>query len=241
MKLLHGDCLELMKTLGDDSIDAIITDPPYNISKKNNFGNMINYSGVDFGEWDKDFDLYSYIVEIPRILRRDGSVIIFNDWKNIGNIARYCESLGMVIKDMIRWEKINPYPRNRDRRYVTDFEVAVWCTNKDANWTFNRTDSVYQKPMFKGASTSRPEKTIHPTQKPVWLLEKIIEIHTNKNDIVLDMFAGSGTTGIACINTNRNFIGMELDEQYFKIAKERINNHIKSRPTNEITNKFFDI
>jgi len=216
-----GDCLELMKDIPDGSIDAIITDPPYNIARKNNFHTM-GRSGIDFGEWDKGFDLFSYIDEIPRMLKKDGSVIIFNDWKNVGEIARYCESVGLVIKDMLRWEKANPMPRNRDRRYITDYECAIWCTNKKAKWTFNRKDDKYQRPLFKGALTKMSEKTPHPTQKPLWLMEEILKIHTNENDMVLDMFMGSGTTLVACQNTNRNGIGIEMDETYFKIAQNRV-------------------
>ena len=223
MDLRKGDCLEIMKGIPDRSIDAIITDPPYNIARKNNFKTM-GRAGIDFGEWDKGFDLFSYIDQIPRILSKNGSVVIFNDWKNIGNIARYCESKGLIIKDMLRWEKANPMPRNRDRRYITDYECAIWCTNKNAKWTFNRIDEKYQRPLFKGALTKKSEKTSHPTQKPLWLMEDIIKIHTNQNDVVLDMFMGSGTTGVAAKNTNRKFIGIEQDDKYFNIASERINN-----------------
>lgn len=216
-----GDCLEVMKTIEDNGIDAIITDPPYNIARKNNFKTM-GRTGIDFGEWDKGFDLFSYIDEIPRILSKNGSVVIFNDWKNVGEIAKYCESVGLVIKDMLRWEKANPMPRNRDRRYITDYECAIWCTNKKAKWVFNRQDESYQRPLFKGALTKRSEKTNHPTQKPLWLMEELVKIHTNENDIILDMFMGSGSTGVACKNLNRNFIGIEMDDEYFEIAKTRL-------------------
>ena len=216
-----GDCLEVMKGIETGSIDAIITDPPYNIARKNNFHTM-GRAGIDFGEWDKGFDLFSYIDEIPRILSKNGSVVIFNDWKNVGDIARCCESKGLVIKDMLRWEKANPMPRNRDRRYITDYETAIWCTNKNAKWTFNRLDEKYQRPLFRGALTKKSEKTPHPTQKPLWLMEEIIKIHTNEKDTVLDMFMGSGSTGVAAKNTNRNFVGIEMDNKYFEIAKERI-------------------
>ena len=221
IQLIKGECIEQMKQIPSGSIDAIITDPPYNIARKNRF-HIIGRAGIDFGEWDKGFDLFSYIDEIPRILSKNGCVVIFNDWKNVGDIARYCESKGLVIKDMLRWEKANPMPRNRDRRYITDYETAIWCTNKKAKWTFNRLDEKYQRPLFKGALTKKSEKTPHPTQKPLWLMEKIIKIHTNEKDTVLDMFMGSGTTGVAAKNLNRNFIGIEQDQKYFNIAKNRI-------------------
>ena len=222
INLYNGDCLELMKNIPDKLVDLILTDPPYNIARKNNFTTM-GRSGIDFGEWDKGFDQFAWLNEIPRILNKNGSVIIFNDWKNVGEIAKYCESIGLVIKDMLRWRKTNPMPRNRDRRYITDFECAVWLTNKGAKWTFHRLGSNYQRPMFEYPVVAGTDK-VHPTQKPVALLEYLIKTYTNEGDLVLDNCMGSGSTGVACMNTKRNFIGMELDEKYFEIAKERIEN-----------------
>ena len=85
-------------------VDCIITDPPYNIAKDNNF-NTMGRAGIDFGEWDKGFDLFSWLNNIEKITKSNGSMIIFNDWKNIGNIAKYCEDKGFEIKDMLRWKK----------------------------------------------------------------------------------------------------------------------------------------
>ena len=223
--LYNGDCLEVMDRLIDDGIkvDAVITDPPYNIARDNNFHTM-GRQGIDFGEWDKGFDLFSWIDKGVDLLDKNGSMVIFNDWKNIGNIAMYAESKGMVIKDMLRWEKTNPMPRNRDRRYITDFECMVWLTKKNAKWVFNRLDDKYQRPKFVGSLTPSGEKTGHTTQKPIYLMEELIKIHTNKKQIVLDPFMGSGTTGAACNNLDRNFIGIELDDNYFNIAKDRLTN-----------------
>lgn len=113
-------------------------------------------------------------------------------------------------------------PRNRDRRYITDSEVAIWLTNKKGKWTFNRQNDTYDRPEYNYPIVSGKEKTKHPTQKPVKLLEEILLRHSNQNDIILDPFMGSGSTGVACLNTNRNFIGVELNEQYFEIAKNRM-------------------
>lgn len=225
INLLHGDCLELMKTIESGSVDLILTDPPYNIARKNNFTTM-GRRGIDFGDWDKGFDLFSYIDEIPRLLHKDGSVVIFNAWKNIGEIAKYAESKGLVIKDMLRWEKSNPMPRNRDRRYITDYEIAVWLVNTKSKWTFNRQHEMYQRPEFRGSITTNSERVDHPTQKPLWLMEDILKIHSNENDTIMDMFMGSGSTGVACKNLNRRFIGIEKDDKYFEIAKNRIEQHI---------------
>ena len=120
---------------------------------------------------------------------------------------------------MLRLEKTNPMPRNRDRRYITDFECAIWFTKPKAKWVFNRQDPMYQRPKF----VKSIDKGFHPTQKSLSLMEDLLKIHSNKNDTVLDCFMGSGTTGVACKELKRNFIGIEISEKYFKIAEHRIN------------------
>jgi len=212
-----GDCLEVMRTIPDKSINLVLTDPPYNIARKNNFATM-GRAGIDFGEWDKGFDLFSYIDQVSRILKKDGSFVVFNDWRNLGAIAEYAEKQGFDTKDMIRLEKSNPMPRNRDRRYITDYECAIWFVKKGAKWTFNRQDSKYQRPKFVASI----ESGLHPTQKNLSLMENLVKIHSNQGDMVIDPFMGSGTTGLACKNLNRKFIGIEKDANYFEIAKSRI-------------------
>lgn len=218
-----GDCLEVMKDIDDSSVDAIITDPPYNIARDNNFHTM-GRQGIDFGEWDKGFNQTTWIDKGYDVLKNGGTLFIFNDWKNVGEIAKYAENIGFEIKDMVRWEKTNPMPRNRDRRYITDFEVAIWLVKPKDKWTFNRLSDTYDRCKYIYPLTPKSEKVGHTTQKPIALMEEIIKRHTNENDLILDTFIGSGTTAIACINTNRKYIGIEKDETYFNIAKERIEN-----------------
>ena len=216
-QLIHGDCLEKMRDIPDGSIDLVLTDPPYNIARDNNFDTM-GRTGIDFGEWDKNADIFSYIAEASRVIRNGGSFVVFNGWKNLGDIAKEAERVGFETKDMLRLEKTNPMPRNRDRRYITDFECAIWFTKPKGKWTFNRQDPNYQRPKF----VKSVEKGYHPTQKNLSLMEDLLRIHSNEGDMVLDPFMGSGTTGIACKNLGRNFIGMELDREYYQIAQKRI-------------------
>lgn len=219
--LYNEDCLVIMDKLIEQGVkvNAIITDPPYNIARKNNFSTM-GRAGIDFGEWDKGFDLFSYIDRVYKLLDKNGSFVVFNAWRNLGAIADYAESLGFVTKDMIRLEKSNPMPRNRDRRYITDYECAIWFTMPKAKWTFNRQDEKYERPKYVGGI----ETGLHPTQKNLGLMEWLVRIHTNEGETVLDPFMGSGTTGLACKNLNRDFIGIELDKKYYDIAVDRINN-----------------
>lgn len=219
--LMHGDCLERMKEIPDGSVDLVLTDPPYNIARENNFHTM-GRAGIDFGEWDKGADILTYIKDVSRILHKNGSFVVFNDWKNLGDIVKFAETCGFETKDMLRLEKSNPMPRNRDRRYITDFECAIWFTKKGAKWVFNRQDEKYQRPKFVHGI----DKGLHPTQKSLRLMEELVKIHSNENQQVLDCFIGSGTTGVACKNLNRKFIGIEMDENYFDIACKRIKGEI---------------
>lgn len=220
IKLYHGDCLNVMDELKEQGVkvDAIITDPPYNISRNNNFITM-GRRGIDFGEWDKGADLISWIKKASVLCDKNGSAFVFNAWKNLGKMAECFEQNGFEVKDMFRFIKSNPMPRNRDRRYIADYECAFWCVKSGSSWVFNRQDSKYERPEFVCAIE---RNQVHPTQKPLQLMEHIIKIHTNEGDTVLDPFMGSGTTGVACKKLNRNFIGIELDKTYFDIAKQRI-------------------
>lgn len=144
----------------------------------------------------------------------------------MSHITKSLEGNGFEIKDLIRWKKTNAMPRNRDRRFITDYEVAVWAVKKGGKWTFNRLSDTYEIPEILGGLTPKSEKLNggHPTQKPVYVMEWLLERLTNENDLILDPFMGSGSTGVACMNTNRKFIGIELDENYFNMANQRLQN-----------------
>lgn len=223
INLNNGDSLEFIKTLKDNSIDSVLTDPPYNISKDNNFSTM-GRSGIDFGTWDKGFDLNTWIELVAPKVKKGGNVVIFNAWKNLGEIANTLENNGFIVKDMIRWEKSNPMPRNRDRRFIVDYETAIWAVKKGGSWTFNRQNETYDRPLIKSGVTPKSEKEGkgHPTQKPVEVMEWLVKHLTNEGDVVLDPFMGSGSTGVACKNLERSFIGIELEEEYYNVAQKRI-------------------
>ena len=205
-------------------VNHIITDPPYNISKKNNFSTMKNpRQGVNFGAWDNNFALLEWIEKFSKILDKNGSFIVFCSYKFISDICRTCEISNLEVKDILVWQKNNPMPRNTNRRYVQDMEFALWAVKKGAKWTFNKPDnSPYLRSLYKFPVVAGKEKTTHPTQKSLALMSEIIRIHTNPNDIILDPFMGSGTTGVAAVLEDRRFMGIEKDEDYFKIAKSRL-------------------
>lgn len=215
--------LEIIKGL----VDHIITDPPYSISKENNFSTMKNSKrkGIDFGKWDKNFDLTGWINKYAKLVKKNGSIIIFCSYRYISFIIETLENNDFEVKDFIEWKKSNPMPRNVNRRYVQDTEFAIWGVKKNAKWTFNKPKEIpYLRSSFTTSVVSGNERTIHPTQKSLELMRQLIKIHTNENEIILDMFLGSGTTGVATLLENRKFIGIELSKEYFDIAKARIEN-----------------
>lgn len=206
-------------------LDAVITDPPYGVSRKHQLGySNMGRSGMNYGEWDYNFDQKKWIREVSDLVKPGGTIIIFNDWKNLGTISEQLEKCRFIIKDIIRWIKTNPMPRNVDRRYVNDCEFAVWAVKEGKPWTFNKPKDVsYLKPEIITGVVPGGKKRLHPTQKHMEVIERLIEIHTNENDLIYDPFMGSGTTAVACKNKNRNVIGSEIDEKYYKISMERIN------------------
>ena len=227
--------LELLKTIESNSVDLVLTDPPYIISKKSgmqsyrdsleNGGEVNEKYGkkfavtTEFGEWDKDYtldDLEKVINEFYRILRKGGSCIIFFDlWK--------METLkGLLSKfskhRLIEWIKTNPMPINQYATYLSNArEIAISCV-KGGKATFNSKydNGIYEYPIYGG------KDRFHPTQKSLPLFEELITKHSNEENIVVDPYAGSGTTALAAKNTNRIFICGEPDEDYFKKGKDRV-------------------
>lgn len=217
MKLIYGDALDCLQDFKD--IDLILTDPPYNISRSNNLQTLSgNRQGVDFGEWDAhSIEPADWIPLAAETLSKNGSMIVFCGIRQASYVIEAMERSGLRFKDCIRWIKTNPMPRNRDRRYVVDYEFAVWGAK--GKWTFHRQSDTYDRPEIR---CSYPAKRLHPTQKPVQLMEDLISRHSNVGDTVLDPFMGSGTTGVACQNLGREFIGIEKDAGYFAAAQDRL-------------------
>lgn len=177
---------------------------------------------MDFGEWDKGFDITSYIKLFPRILKENANVVIFNAWENLGEIAKVCREFNIAPKRCLVLSKSNPAPFNRDRMFVNDVEFAIWgvynSKNKPSKWTFNRENSLEKCVIPTTVQSSK----LHPTMKDEKVINYLLRVLTNENDSVLDLFMGSGTAGVACRKLKRNFIGIELDTRYFEAAKRRI-------------------
>lgn len=216
IKIFNKDALELLKEVESNSIDLILTDPPYEISRDTNFQSGKGVErlkiSMDFGKWDKEFDILDQVIaEYYRVLKKGGTLIMFYDLWKISFLSEMLQKEKFKQLRFIEWVKTNPVPINSKINYLTNArEIAITAT-KISKPTFNSSydNGIYEYPIY------HDKKRFHPTQKPIKLFEELIEKHSNEGDIVLDTFLGSGTTAIAAENTNRKFIGSELNEEYF--------------------------
>ena len=228
--LLQGDCIERLNEIPNNSVDAIVTDPPFNLVGKmggsihlfrqseKDGNNTYNDKTMDY---DTGFEQLTWIKTALKKLKKGGHIIIFNDWENMGDISKELKKNKVKVKSLNHWQKTNPQPSEWKRRFVPGREYFLHAIIP-GKYTFNL-DSIHHGDFIMGLTPGREKKLgKHPNQKPIQLMEELVKILTNENDIVLDCFMGSGSTGVACRNTNRNFTGIELDEKYFEIAKQRI-------------------
>jgi site-specific DNA-methyltransferase (adenine-specific) len=268
------DGLEYLKTIEKNSVNLILTDPPYIISKnsgmnehynnvKNNEengitqiktendweqyildndldesnitnnakDNYLKYGTIygkkycvktDYGDWDNNFTmelLDEFISEYYRVLKKGGSIIIFFDLWKITELKFILEKYKFKQIRFIEWIKTNPQPRNSKVNYLTNCREIALLAVKDGNPTFNSSydNGIYMFPLQGG------KNRFHPTQKSLLLFEELIKKHSNENDVILDTFLGSGTTAIACKNTNRHFKGCEISKEYYDKILELIN------------------
>jgi DNA modification methylase len=235
IKLLHGDCLELMKSIPDASIDAIITDPPY---------------GTTACKWDSVIDLPLMWDRLNQLIKPNGAIVLFGSQPFTSKLVS--SNFEMYRYNWV-WQKTRPsnFPLAKKQPMKYHEDICVFGIKSPSYYPqMVKSDKVRKKGTNKGyqgfnKGLEKPEYLdkeytdyypssiqtfsfhnaglVHPTQKPVELMEYLIKTYTNEGETVLDFTMGSGTTGVACVNTNRNFIGIEMDDKYFEIAKKRIN------------------
>ncbi len=228
--LYLGDAISIIKELKANpnfKVNHIITDPPYNISQINNFSTLRgNRTGIDFGSWDLNFNVCTWIKDFVDILDDNGSIIIFCSYLYVSFIAQEMKMNGIEVKDILVWQKSNPMPRNINRRYVQDMEFAIWGVKKGAKRTFNKdSNKPYMRSLFKAPIVAGAEKLNHPTQKSLQIMSDIIKIHTNKNDVILDPFSGTASTGEACLMSGRKYIGIEITPKYYELSVKRLSKY----------------
>lgn len=246
-----GDCVEVMKKkIDSESVDLIFADPPYNLSG-NGLQWKGNKTGGDWfmvnEAWDKmtapEYLKFSrlWLGISHKVLKHNGSIYIACSYHNIGEIIMTLKQLQFEVKNIITWYKTNAMPNMTRRVFTHSTEFIIWAV-KGKNWVFNYTElkelnpekqkdgrskqmrDLWSLPLVQGKERLRGEdnRALHPTQKPEEMLKRIIIASSNKNDVVLDPFLGSGTTAVVAKELGRQYIGIEKEAMYFEASKKRL-------------------
>lgn len=234
MKLYNDDCLKILKQLPDKSVDLVVTDPPYDVDVNHDGGKLYadkklaksNEELVNLNI-DNGYDIETIGNELVRVMKRVNVYFWCNKKQVPAYFNFYVNKLGCKF-EIISWHKTNALP-TFNGKYLTDTEYCLYffegghklchpSNYEDAKTYYNAPINSKDKKIWK-----------HPTIKPVDIIERLIRNSSNEGDLVLDCFMGSGTTGVACKNLKRDFVGIEISKEYFEIATERINSSISSK------------
>ncbi|MEN9683269.1 MAG: hypothetical protein RLZZ427_1020 [Pseudomonadota bacterium] len=242
-RILDGDCIEAMRSLPSASVDMIFADPPYNLQLGGDLARP-DGSHVDAvtDHWDQfdsfaAYDKFSreWLTEARRVLKPNGSLWVIGSYHNIFRLGAMLQDMGFWILNDIVWRKSNPMPNFKGTRFTNAHETLIWCSmGEKAKYTFNyramktlndelqmRSDWVL--PICSGQERlKKGGHKVHPTQKPESLLYRVMLATTNKGDVVLDPFFGTGTTGAVAKRLGREWIGCERESAYREAALERI-------------------
>jgi DNA modification methylase len=242
-QILPGNCIEILDSLPENSVDLVFADPPYNLQLQNDLYRP-NMSKVDAvkNSWDKfssfaEYDVFTcaWLSACQRVLKETGTIWVIGSYHNIYRVGSIMQDLGFWILNDVVWIKTNPMPNFRGVRFANSHETMLWAQKKKgAKYTFNHHSmkalnddlqmrSDWTLPLATGKERIKSNGTkAHPTQKPEALLYRVILSASNKGDVILDPFFGSGTTGAVAKKLGRNFIGIERDRKYIKVAQKRI-------------------
>lgn len=242
--ILHGDCLRVMRTLPDASVDVVFADPPYfmQLHKRLHRPDSTAVKAVD-DAWDKftDFESYdaftaAWLQEARRLLKPAGTLWVIGSYHNIFRVGYHVQNLGFWILNDIIWHKVNPMPNFRGTRFANAHETLIWCAQSpQAKYTFNYeslkafNDGLQMRsdwfiPVCNGPERIKDAsgKKAHTTQKPEALLYRVLLTSTQAGDVVLDPFFGTGTTGAVAKRLGRHYIGIEREKTYIDYAARRL-------------------
>lgn len=227
--VVNGDCMDYLNQIPDHSVDLILTDPPYNIAQYST-GN-IDLPGRsalnnDLADWDLNpIDPSALVADFKRIIKPDGNIFVFTSYNLIGKWHEAFDSEFDTFQFFV-WHKTNPAPKIFKNGFLNSCEMIACMWNKGHKWNFSNQNEMHN--FFESPICMRPERLSdpkHPAQKPVKLLEHIIKIASNEKDVILDLFMGVGSTGVAALKNNRKFIGIEIEKDYFYAAERRISEY----------------
>lgn len=242
-QILNGDCLEILQTIPDKSIDLFFSDPPFNILNKPDIklANRMLTCNCKFDDFP-NYETYIQFIEqwiklCSQKMKDQASFICFFATQYVTDLIRICEQLGMIRKNILIWYKLNPVPRIRKTNFLSSYESIVYMIKGTPHFNFLGQNNMHNCLIYPIVSQTerlkyynsdtKKEETLHPTQKPLTLIEKIITIATNPKDIICDPFAGTGTINVAALNTNRYCVGIEKDLKYFNPAIKRLSEKLE--------------
>ena len=234
IQLFNADCVTTLEQLSPQSIDLMLTDPPYNLGifmkerdtnlkkMRDNFFGSAGWDDLDEDSWKKSMD--QFFAATSNVMKKNGALIIFMAIIKVPIIIELAQRHGFYYKTTGIWHKTNPMPRNMNLHFVNSTEAWIYFIHNGRTGTFNNDGKVIHD-FFETAVASSAERTYgkHPTQKPQKLLENFIDLLSNPGEVVCDPFMGSGSTGVAAKARGRNFIGIEIQNDYYLIAQNRIN------------------
>lgn len=232
-RLLLGDCIEQLGNVERRSVDLVLTDPPYNlglfmkgratnlVKMRENYFGAAGWDNATSDEWVSLMD--SFFAQLADTLKIGANVVIFMSVLKVETVVSLAENHGFYYKTTGTWHKTNPMPRNMNLQFVNSTESWIYFTYKTRTGTFNN-DSRALHDYVESSVTPKSEKIHgkHPTQKPLAILNHFVKVLSSSGERVLDPFMGSGSTGVSAVSLRRSFVGIELDSEYFQIARNRI-------------------
>ncbi|WP_425406389.1 site-specific DNA-methyltransferase [Hwanghaeella sp.] len=256
-RIVEGDCIELMRSWPEESVDMIFADPPYNLQLSGELHrpNNTRVSGVEEA-WDRfdDFSAYDrftfdWLSAAHRLLKPDATLWVIGSYHNIFRVGKTLQDIGFWILNDVIWVKTNPMPNFRGKRFTNAHETMIWCSKSpDSKYTFNydsmkalnddlQMRSDWTMPICSGGERIKGADgaKAHPTQKPEALLHRVVMASSNPGDVVVDPFAGTGTTAAVSKRLGRRFIGIDREKDYLAVARERVRQTPEAADTEAIS------
>ena len=244
-QIIIGNCIDVMKKIKPKSVDLVLTDPPYNISGKSKLDLKNNTTGGPYYKMEETWDIFkdykeyldftrSWMAEADKALADKGSMAICCSYHALGEILIALKELDYKILNIITWRKTNPMPNITKRTLTHSTEFVIWAA-KSKGWKFNYDDmkkysdgkqlrDVWEFPLCQGKERIKNDtgRAAHPNQKPMALISRIVEMASEKGDLILDPFLGAGTTAVASKELKRKWIGIESNSDYMEITNTRM-------------------
>lgn len=246
-QILLGDCLEILENIPDQSLDMVFTDPPFDILNKTNISTKFHTDIIQENIFDQfeSYDHYiSFIIKFVQIIskkmKENITFLCFFATQYVTDLIRICEQCGMVRKNVLIWKKNNPSIRIRKSNFVSCYESIVYMVKGYPPFHFTHHTDMYncitipipsntERVRKKQKKTKNESNSVHPTQKPLRLLKKLIIICSNPNDIICDPFAGMGSINKASLETGRYCLGIEKNIIYYNYAQDRLNSSLPKK------------